>query len=163
MTFLRMLLPVLLAAAAVFGAAAQRRNSIGRGRLRPAAAVSAPSSEPYDTVACRSGMVRFSGYDKALRASRETVFLSNLMSDSTVEAVWFTVTYLDSSARELHRRSVRARVCVPPGATRRLDFPTWDTQRSFYFSGSRPPRTPAIPYTVTLSPDTLLLDMSPAR
>lgn len=138
--------------------AAQRQNSIGSSRLRPAPAASViPSAEPLDTIPCRQGMVSFSGYDKALRSSKETVFVTNLMADTTVEELRFTITYLDSSRRELHRLSRRVRASVPPGATRRIDFPSWDTQRSFYYHLSPPPRTSAIPYSVTITPDTLLV------
>lgn len=159
----RLLLPLLmlLLPAAIFPGGgrlmAQRKNSISSARLKPGSAATIGYAEPYDTVGCRLGMVRFTGYDKALRASKETVFLSNLMADSTVEAVWFTITYLDMGGRELHKLSRRHRVSVPPGSTRRLDFPTWDTQRAFYFHLSPPPRTSAIPYSVIITADTLLI------
>lgn len=152
--------PLLLMLFAAIPAPAQRRNSISSPKLRPAGSAASPAQRnaaPYDTVPFRPGMVVFSGYDKTLRASKETVFVTSHMADSTVEALWFTITYLDTAGRELHRRSRRICVTLPPGATRRIDFPSWDVQRSFYYAGSPPARTSAIPYTVTITPDTLLI------
>lgn len=157
MSFIRLTpLLLLLLAGVVYPACAQRQNSIRSPRLRPAV-TAGDSPQLYDTVACRPGMVLFAGYDKALRASKETVFVTNLMNDTTVEALWFSVTYLDTAGRELHRLQREVRASIPPGATRRLDFPSWDVQRSFYYVGSPPRRSRAIPYTVTILPDSLLL------
>lgn len=127
-------------------------------RRAPQAAVTAP--EPADTLtgAQADSMALFSGYEKTLRASRETLFVTN-RGHRHIQGLEFTVTYFDSAGRQLHRRVVRATAAIPPGETRRLDFPTWDTQRSFYSTTGRPPRVAAIPYTVTVtSPRVIVLN-----
>ena len=50
---------------------------------------------------------------------------------------------------------------IPAGETRKIDFPTWDRQMTFYYCGSPRPRVSAIPYNVTIEPDTILLSRKP--
>lgn len=152
-----MIILALLTAVAAHG---QRVNSVAKG-LKPlkrdVPAVS-PGAEPFDTVAATEGMVAFSGYEKTLRANRETVFVSNMCSEGTdVGGMVFTITYTDIDGRLLHRRRVAVHQEIPSGETRRIDFPTWDRQMTFFYKGSPRPRVPAIPYGVTIDADTLLL------
>jgi len=157
-------LPVILLLAlmaALIPADAQRHSSI-RKRLRPLdEAVRVPDAVSLpDTVAADSGMVIFSGYEKTLRSTRETVFLTN-RSGRLIEGIVFRITYLDSSGRMLHEARRVSHAGVPPGETRRLDFPSWDRQCTFYYSRSPRPRVPAIPYDVCIMPDTLFLAPHP--
>ena len=151
--FFTLLLLILLPAATC----AQRQNTIRKG-LKPVkqkvaeVAVAAPVC---DTVLPRGGEVRFSGYEKTLRATRETVFVSNL-ADRDVARVMFTVTYLDASGRQLHVVRKNVAVEIPAGETRRIDFPTWDRQFAFYYKRSPRPRVSAIPYDVKIVADTLV-------
>lgn len=150
---------LLIALLVPFLSVADRKNSIGR-RLKPSAFGEAESiicAEPFDTVAADNSMVRFSGYEKTLRSNRETVFVTNLLDSCEIAAVYFTIAYFDSSGRLLHKSHRRHRLAVPAGETRRADLPSWDRQFTFYYAGSPAPRVPAIPYTITISPDTLLL------
>lgn len=149
----------LAVAVAMAVAVCAQRQSSRRGRLKASPVVSAQvglENAPFDTVAATAGMVRFSGYEKTLRATRETVFVSNL-SEREIDRVIFHITYRDAQGRQLHETRHCCRLCVPPGETRRLDFPTWDRQFAFYYARSPRPRVPAIPYTVEIRPDTLLL------
>ena len=156
---LRMLLACVIAAAACVSVPAQRRTSLNR-KLKPVPAAPAPTDAAYasrlDSVAATADMVRFSGYEKTLRSTRETLFVSNLC-ESEIEGMVFTITYLDSSGRQLHEVRRVIHTSVPPGETRRIDFPSWDRQLTFYYSGSPRPRVPAIPYDIKLTPDTLFL------
>lgn len=150
---------LLVAALIPFLSVADRKNSIGR-KLKPSVSLTAGMpvcAEPFDTVAADNTMVRFSGYEKTLRSNRETVFITNLLDSCEIAAVYFTITYFDSSGRLLHKSPRRHRVIVPPGETRRADLPSWDRQFTFYYAGSPAPRVSAIPYTITIRPDTLLL------
>lgn len=107
-------------------------------------------------------VVKFSGYEKTLRATRETVFVTNL-TDKDISGLEFTVTYYDTSSRQLHRRRVESSHTIPAGETRRLDFPSWDKQNSFYSSTGKAPRVAAIPYTVTITEPKIFLVHSPAQ
>lgn len=142
--------------AAVLTAAAQRTTSRG---LRPAriAEEPCPGLAP-DTLALASdtAAVRFYGYEKTLRATRETIFVTNNTGREATEAR-FTIVYLDAAGREIHRRRVAKRAAIPPGKTVRLDIPSWDSQKTYYYSGGPRPRVSATPYTVAIIPDTLIL------
>lgn len=167
-------LPALLAlvAASLLGCMdvhAQRCNTLAplpRTRQQKCITDQPPSPAPFDTVATATlspAPLQFSGYDKTLRANRETLFITNGSQTLHVGGVFFTIEYLDTQGRQLHRRKVRQHVDLPPGQTRRIDFPSWDRQCSFYYRGSTRPRTSAIPYTVRLRPDTLLIHPNPLQ
>lgn len=134
----------MLASAA--DAEARKRTTI-RKIVAPEAAAAQTDSVAADTL-----NIIFSGYDKPLRASKETVFVTN-NSDRNIRAVSFTSQYVDTSGRQLHRVSRKITVDIPTGETRRIDFKSWDVQNSFYYIGSRRPRTSAIPYDIRITPD----------
>ncbi len=154
---MKRLLPILLAAAAIVTAYPQRTTS---RKLRPAELPSAAVAEelPLDTLSLAGDTLaaRFYGYEKTLRATRETLFLRNATDRETSEAR-FTIVYLDDAGREIHRRRVARRMAIPPGQTIRLDIPSWDTQKTYYFRGGPRPRVSATPYSVRIIPDTLIL------
>ncbi len=151
------LLIFIVAAATGIGANAQRANTISRNLKPLKAQANAPATEPFDTIAAENFNVGLSGYEKTLRATRETVFITNRSDSREIGGIIFTVTYLDNAGRILHRRRVEAHPDIPAGETRRVDFPTWDRQMTFYYKGSPRPRVPSIPYDVTIAADTLLL------
>lgn len=102
MFMLRNFIIVLIAMLSVaVSATAQRRNSLSP-RLHALAAASAAAPEGADTLACARGDLVFSGYDKPLRASRETLFITNHMSADVVRAV-FHIEYFDLQGRQIHR------------------------------------------------------------
>lgn len=89
-----------------------------------------------------------SGYDKPLTASREVLLVTN-NSPRTITGLRVSITYLDLSGRELHTALVDLDIVVPPDATRRVTFPSWDTQKSFYYHLGKKPRTANVtPYSV---------------
>ncbi len=106
--------------------------------------------EHFDTIFRPSrDSVKLSGYDKPLRTNRETILLSNDTPD-TIRGLALTVSYTDMQGRQLHERTDTLRTDAPPGTTRMLALPTWDTQHSYYYHRSRIPRTANVtPYDVT--------------
>ena len=103
------------------------------------------------TAAGSTDSITATHYDKALRSTRESIFLTNLHS-TTVTQVTLTVTYVDSSGKMLHRREVTLECEIPPSQTRMATFTAWDKQKTFYYKGTRvTPRSPkAIPYDITI-------------
>ena len=82
---------------------AQRQSSIRKGlKADKGALVAARDSGLLDTVAATGTEVRFSGYEKTLRSTRETVFLTNL-SGRELDRVIFHITYFDAQGRQLHK------------------------------------------------------------
>lgn len=150
---LRMLLTVL--AVAAVSATGWSDNTL-RGKLKPAAkpvtaadTVKAAAAEPFDTIAAPSpSLVRLSGYDKPLRASSETLFVTNRLADEILQ-LSIKLVYTDMSGRQLHERDAEVRVAIPAGATRRVKLKSWDTQKSFYYYLGQKPKVDAVtPYKV---------------
>lgn len=146
----------LIALSAATDTAARRRNTTSRKLSLPTATSCADA--PFDTVAAHPDSVRFYGYEKTLRSTRETMFVSNRSTSRTISTLIFTINYADTQGRMLHSRRVEHPTDIPPEQTRRIDIPSWDRQQTFYYTGSPRPRTSAIPYCVTITPDTLLLE-----
>jgi hypothetical protein len=157
------LLPLLLAAVMVMPPALSARRLSSTQKLKvDKTAATTVTTPPADTIAAASSdsMVQFAGYEKTLRSTRETVFLVNRL-DCEVERVIFHIIYRDAQGRQLHQARKDLYVGVPAGETRRLDFPSWDKQCTFYYIKSPRPRTSAIPYDVELVADTLVVIPNP--
>lgn len=106
----------------------------------------------YDTVATAtdSAMFAFSGYEKTLRSSTESFFVTN-RSDSVVSHLSVVITYLDMKGRTLDSRTVETGIDLLPQTTRRVDIRSWDRQKVFYYYLSPVPRsTTATPYRVDI-------------
>lgn len=105
-----------------------------------------------DTVTCGvDTMMRIAGYDKPVNSSKETLHVTNT-STVAIEGMSLDITYLDLQQRQLHNRVVQITAHLEPGETRMLDFPTWDLQRSFYYTRSNAPRRQATPYDIIIKP-----------
>jgi len=102
------------------------------------------------------GVIQFCGYEKALRSSKETIFITNL-TDSIIAKATFTIDYLDTDNRLIHSRRICQKLNIPPSQTRRYDLPSWDTQKSYYYIHGAKPRKSATPYDVRIKPDTVIL------
>ena len=126
---------ILLTAALCTPGIAARRHRATRTGLHPANQEAA--AEPADslvTMTPADGDITLSGYDKPLRSSVESMFVTNHTSD-TLTALRLDCTYTDLRGRELH------------SATRQITFPSWDRQHSFYYHRSQKPRrAAAAPY-----------------
>lgn len=155
---LRSLLPLITATLLSTCLCAQKistkRTGLHVDRSRYSAPV-APEMKP-DTVLLPEGSVKFYGYEKQLRSSKETIFIENL-TDSVLTNIRITIKYLDTSSRQIHRRSLWQNAEVRPREVRRIDIPSWDRQNSYYYLKGRQPRTSATPYDVVITADSVII------
>lgn len=117
----------------------------------PRSRVEATEPQKADTIfAPDAAAVRLSGYDKKLRATRESFFVTNSLLDSVaIIELHVVFEYSDMSGRQLHSEERRVKCHIPHGETRRLDVTSWDRQQSFYyFRSAAPKRSQATPYQV---------------
>lgn len=116
---------------------------------------------PTDSVvSLDTADITLAGYDKPLRSRRETIFATNASPDSlTISSLRISITYRDNRGRQLHHRSVWINTRIPPGQTRQLSFPSWDTQQSFYYRRSKQPRSVATPYDITALADSATITL----
>lgn len=138
---------------------ADRRDRTTRHHLTPISEESAgPDSllSNCDTIIGPINQITFCGYEKTVNSTKETIFISN-PTDSTIHKVSFTITYLDDGQRILHRRSLSQAVTIPPLETRRIDIPSWDRQKTYYYIKGPRPRKSATPYDISITPDTILI------
>ena len=87
--FLVLFIPVTLSLTA-------DKVSTTRKHLRLSPAISCPRDSAVllaDTIPHPVGVLRFCGYEKSLRAPRETIFIENLSDSSTIEKINFTIDY----------------------------------------------------------------------
>lgn len=105
-----------------------------------------------DTVTADSSSFSVFGYEKTLRATSESFFVTNLTTD-TITTLIGEIEYLTLDGRQLHRRKFSTDVNLPPGETRQITLPAWDKQKVWYYHRSSAPRsrTQATPYTIRLS------------
>lgn len=142
---------IALAVSAAFVSSDAQRTT--RSRLKAGHKSENHSSKAgYDTVAFATDslLFPFSGYEKTLRSSKESFFVTN-RSDSTVNRISLSITYKDMKGRPLDTRDVDLNVDLPPGETRRVDLRSWDRQNVFYYHLSPVPRSAhATPYRVNI-------------
>lgn len=108
------------------------RTSYGR--------VSEPTATAADTLrgsVCDS--LRVAGFEKPLRAMRESMFVTN-GSSLHIATVRLTIDYLDTLGRQLHRAVHDIDVDLPAGQTRRVEIPSFDRSGVFYYRASALPR-----------------------
>lgn len=125
-----------------------------RGKLKAKKEITAGTNDDankmvFDTVFSPSdSLIRIAGYDKPLNSRVESFFITNLL-DRELTGIDVRLTYSDTSGRMLHEMTRHINVIVPPGATRRVQFPSWDRQQTFYYRRGRRPRTANVtPYDV---------------
>ncbi len=138
------LILILLCAALSGSVDAKKRTTTRPGLERiPAAAVADTAADPalVDSIV-------LSGYDKPLRSRSESLFVTNASARRLV-SIRIILTYFDLDGREIHQAVIDRGVDLPAGATRQINFSSWDRQMSFVFHASRrSPRSRGIPYTV---------------
>lgn len=105
----------------------------------------------YGTFSLPLDSVIFSGYDKPATATKEAFLVTN-KTDVRLLEITVSVTYKDMKDRMLHKRSSTVKCNIPPGETRKLEFPTWDSQMSYYYFRSAEPKRTATPYKVEITP-----------
>lgn len=107
----------------------------------------------YDTIATHvdTAAVTFTGYDKVLRASKESFFVTNNL-DVDISRLCLKIVYKDMSGRIYDSRHLTVDTDIQSGQTRRVDVESWDKQKSFYYYRSTVPRVErATPYKVNIS------------
>lgn len=128
-------------------------------------ALKAETPSPVSTQTCVDTLVApaphtvdLNGYDKPLRSHNETFFATN-NGKSDITGMAFTITYLDSSHREMHKAHHNIRTDIPAGETRQIAVRSWDKQQSFYYVRSTVPTRAqqATPYDVKIQIDTLFV------
>ena len=131
------------------------RTLRGKLRVSPAALHTATDSIrerntlSFDTVrSVPAGNIRLTGYDKPLTSRKESLFVTNNLS-AEITGLEIRIVYTDMSGRMLHEAVRFIRSIIPAGETRRVEFPSWDRQLSFYYHRGRKPRTANVsPYDI---------------
>lgn len=156
----RLLIVLLLALVSSLSVSAQRTT---RRPLKALTPVEAPTIgwTQLDTIAGDSAaaMAHITGYEKPLRAKRESFFVENQGSTQLVDGE-FELTYSDLQGNMLHQRSVWITLDIPAGERRMVSIKSWDINTVFYYHLNVPQRSSAqaTPYTVTIRPIQLSID-----
>lgn len=119
------------------------------------------TTRQFDTIAPITRTdVRLSGYDKPLNSHKETLIVSNRLNRN-ITALKIRLIYKDTTGRTLHETEREIRTDIPAGATRLIQFPSWDKQNTyFYIKGRRPRIANVTPFDVTC---TVIHIVSPAK
>lgn len=99
----------------------------------------------------RLDQLKFSGFDKKLRNSKESFFIKNL-TDRTLTGVVLYIDYRTPDGRQLTKRLLKLTCDIPSGETRKADIPTFDAQHSFYYIDSESSKRGGNPFKVTFDP-----------
>lgn len=106
----------------------------------------APCNEGYSL-----DQVKITGFDKRAESSRESFFITNT-TDRTLVEVNLYIEYLTLEGRQLHKQYYSLKCEIPPEETRRVDIPTFDKQKIFYYYKTpRPARRAATPFKVDVT------------
>lgn len=106
-----------------------------------------------DTVALPgTDSIAVAGFEKPLRVNKESVFVSNKSSRELI-SLSLDIIYMDMQGRMLHRIERSLDVTIPPGETRRVEFPSFDTSSLFYYhlSPSSSRAVSATPFDVNIT------------
>lgn len=94
--------------------------------------------------------IKFTGYDKNLASTKESFHIIN-GSGLDIKSMFVKIMYKDMSGRMLHSREISINEEIPCGETRKVDIPSWDTQKTFYYYLSTRPKRIAAPYKISIS------------
>lgn len=96
-------------------------------------------------------LIHFAGYDKNQSSNKESFFVSNNSKYSLLK-IKIEIEYLTIDGRQLHKRLLSKDLFITANETRKIDIPSWDTQKSFYYFRSQPARHPGNSYKVRIHP-----------
>ena len=96
----------------------------------------------------------YTGYDKTQRSARESLYITN-HTDRDITDITFEIAYYNLKRIEMHRREVSIKVDIPSGASRKVDFASWDPQHSYYYHKSKPSKNPGNTYDVAIRTKTI--------
>lgn len=133
----------------------QAQRTTRKGLARPV--LEEKCDIPGDTVrgAIADSLLLVTGYEKPLRASRESLFILN-RTDRELLSVRLEISYFTgkdtSSGTLLHKRKVELQTQIPAGERRMVWYNSWDRNQVFYYHINTPGRTrrQATPYTVSI-------------
>lgn len=94
-----------------------------------------------------AGKLTFMAYDKKSSASKETFFIDN-GSNIPLSSLELEITYFTTNGKQIHKRMVEINQELPAKEARKVDIPSWDTQKSFHYINSVPGAKGSSPYTV---------------
>lgn len=145
-----MRLPILMLTLAASCLIVSADTKTTRRNLKAATAATAAVDTSLMTEATDS--LSISGYDKPLRSTQETLFVTNRCR-SAINMVSITITYTSVNGEMLHRRNVNLPCSIPAGETRQLAFRSWDRQQAYYHHATRviPRSQKAIPYRTEIT------------
>ncbi|MDE6272001.1 MAG: hypothetical protein K2M31_03235 [Muribaculaceae bacterium] len=83
--------------------------------------------------------VSFSGFDKPASSRRETFLITN-STDQYLKGVEVRIVYRDPEGRMLHSRDEEIMINIPPGETRQVTIQSFDTQQTYNYRLSTPPK-----------------------
>lgn len=162
----RIIIAIILAAvlAGATDAAARWRRPVKPSTPAARASITAQAAVAEDTVVVDSGLITVAGFEKTLRSSRESMFVTN-HTELPVCALQLDITYKDMSGRMLHKQSQWVSADIPPGETRMVAVMSFDRQNLFYYHLSPlPPRaTRATPFKVWVEVPRIIHSNSPQQ
>ena len=156
--FLLLTAAILLPGVSAEGQRTTRKNLTLASQSSPAEVSAAPEVALKPLAEPPTSEVSVKGYDKPQRSRRETFFVTNsLPSGECIKRVAFTITYLDSSGRMLHKLSRSVDCDIPAHETRQVGVKSWDEQFNFYYVNSTVPTRggKASSYSITMKVDTV--------
>lgn len=138
---LNILLTLLACLVCTDASAKRQRTTRNKLKVQSSTAASDTAGIYTDTIWCGKSApgIVISGYDKPLRSTSESLFMTNNTTD-TIKSIRLQMNYYDNKHRQLHSREVTLNCVIPPGETRNTYFRSWDRQHSFYYHKSARPR-----------------------
>lgn len=136
--FLATVMAAILTATQPPASHARRHTTISH-RLKPATpADTVGGNIPAATVTVTdpdTSAIAIAGFDKPVDSRTESFFIIN-RTHHTLTGITVTLTYSDTSGRQLHQATHRVECDIPPGHTRQATVPSWDRQQSFYYAAA---------------------------
>ena len=112
-------------------------------------------------IAVNPGMLTVDRYDKPLRSRYETMFVTN-HTDSVITAVRIRLQYISMEGDTIHEAVRTVNYTLPPKATRRLTFSSWDKQLTMYYHlTDKPSRLKGTPYKINIVPEEMWISTTP--
>lgn len=140
--------PALFLVALSFAAftAAGQHLARPKAKVRPVETVQATHSAYTLPANC----VRITGYDKPLRARRESMIVTNC-GDQPFDSVRLTMTYTDDRGTLLNTRTITVAARLEPGKAKSVSIRSWDVNNSYYYFLTPPARAAGTPYRLSVS------------
>lgn len=129
----RVIAAATLTVLAIAAGMARNPHHPSPGRAERKAAPRAETPAACDTICGNAtDSVIVSGFEKAQKASRESMMLTNNTARE-LSSIRIEITYTDMKGRMLHKAVHDVAVEIPPGETRMVNVPSFDRQNLFYY------------------------------